>query len=112
MNRFPQDYVLHNLPLLLISGLDTRSPNEPGPLGKAHDFLHEGGFRIKTDAPVVSGPLAEQLLQSFHDQDASNLPWHSQSFASRNGRAFKIATVGRVGQRTLSTKSPRKKPKR
>jgi hypothetical protein len=101
MDRFPQDYVLHNLPLLVLSGLNTRSPNEPDPLGKPNGFLHEGGFRIKTDAPAVSGPLAEQLLLSFEDQDASNIPWHSQSFASRNGRVFKIATVGRVGQRYL-----------
>ncbi|KAJ9606611.1 hypothetical protein H2200_008619 [Cladophialophora chaetospira] len=96
MERFPQDYVRHTLPLLAISGLNKRSPNEPDASGKSNGFLHEGGFRIKIDAPVVSGPLAEQLLQSFEDQDASNLPWHSQSFASRNGRVFKIATVGRV----------------
>ena len=100
MDRFPQDYVLHNLPLLLLSGLNTRSPKERDAWGKTHDFLHEGGFRIKGDAPVVDGSNAEQLLRSFCDQDASNVPWHSQAFASRNGRVFKIATVGRVGQRT------------
>lgn len=100
MDRFPQDYVIHNLPLLLLSGLDTRRSPEPDLSGKSHDFLHEGGFRIRVDAPAVSGPLAEQLLQSFCDQDASNVPWHSQAFASRHGRVFKIATVGRVGQRS------------
>ncbi len=112
MDRFPQDYVGHNLPLLLLSGLNTRSSNEPDPSGKAHEFLHQGGFRIKVEAPLVGGPLAEKLLQAFSDQDASNVPWHSQSFASRNGRVFKIATAGRVGQRTLYNKSPGKGPKR
>ncbi|OAP54461.1 hypothetical protein AYL99_11562 [Fonsecaea erecta] len=105
MDRFPQDYVLHNLPLLLLSGLNTRSPSEPDPLGKTHDFLHEGGFRIKVDAPVVSGPLAEQLLQSFCEQDASGIPWHSQYYTARNGRVFKIVKVGRV-----YTLPPRKAP--
>ena len=101
MDRFPRDYVAHNLPLLLLSGLNTRSPDEPDQSGKARDFLHQGGFRIKVDAPLVGGPLAEQLLQAFSDQDASKVPWHSQAFASRNGRVFKVATAGRVGQRTL-----------
>ncbi|KIX95367.1 uncharacterized protein Z520_08884 [Fonsecaea multimorphosa CBS 102226] len=105
MDRFPQDYVLHNLPLLLLSGLNTRSPSEPDALGKTHEFLHEGGFRIKVDAPVVSGPLAEQLLQSFCEQDASDVPWHSQYSTARNGRIFKIVKVGRV-----YTLPPRKAP--
>ena len=103
MDRLPQDYVLHNLPLLLLSGLNTRSPNEPNPVGHAHDFLHQGGFRIKVDAPLIDGPLAEHLIRSFNDQDASNLPWHSQPSASRNGRLFKVACVGRVGQHALES---------
>jgi hypothetical protein len=101
MDRFPQDYVFHNLPLLLLSGFSTKSLSEPDTAGNAHNFLHQGGFRIKVDAPLVGGPVAEQLLQCFCDQDASDVPWHSQSFTSRNGRVFKIATVGRVGQRSL-----------
>ncbi|OAL37305.1 hypothetical protein AYO20_03481 [Fonsecaea nubica] len=105
MDRFPQDYVLHNLPLLLLSGLDSRSPSEPDPVVKTHDFLHEGGFRIKVDAPIVSGPLAEQLLESFCEQDASDLPWHSQYSTSRSGRVFRIVKVGRV-----YTLPPRKAP--
>ncbi|ETI22065.1 hypothetical protein G647_06136 [Cladophialophora carrionii CBS 160.54] len=105
MDRFPQDYVGHNLPLLLLSGLNTRSPNEPDASGNTHEFLHEGGFRIKVDAPVVGGSLAEQVLQSFCDQDASEVPWHSGAFALRNAKVFKIATVGRV-----FTLPPRKAP--
>lgn len=99
MNRFPNDYVLHNLPLLLLSGLNTSSQPELEPAGRAHEFLHEGGFRIKVDVPAVQGPLAEQLLHAFREQDASSIPWHSQSLSARNGRAFKILSVGRVGQR-------------
>jgi trafficking protein particle complex subunit 11 len=111
MDQLPQDYVLHNLPLLLLSGLSTKDPAEPDPSGKTYESLHQGGFRIKVDASPVQGPLAQLLLLSFCDQDASNVSWHTQSFASRNGKIFKIATVGRVGQRTR-TLEPDRRPER
>ena len=98
MNAFPDDYVVHNLPLLLLSGLETISQSEQDAVGRTHTFLQEGGFRIKTDIPIVQGPLAAQLLEAFRSQDASSIPWHSQALAARNGRSFKILSVGRVGQ--------------
>lgn len=98
MDRFPSDYVLHNLPLLLLSGLDTGNPLEPNLSSKTQTFLFEGGFRIRVDVPIVHGPLAKQLLQTFLDHDASDIPWHSHSSTSGNGIVFRIASVGRVGQ--------------
>lgn len=101
MDRYPGDYVLHNLPLLLLSGLDTRgSEFEPITSGRTHTLLQEGGFRIKVNIPAVQGRLAEQLLHSFLAQDASDVPWHSQSLAARNGRVFKIANIGRVSRKS------------
>ncbi|KIX08086.1 uncharacterized protein Z518_02741 [Rhinocladiella mackenziei CBS 650.93] len=105
MNRFPVDYATHNLPLLFLSGLDTGNQTEQDLSGRTHNFLHEGGFRIKVDLPVVQGPLARRLLQAFRDQDGSNIPWHSHALLSKNGRVFKILTVGRV-----YTLPPRKAP--
>lgn len=98
MDRFPEDYYLHNLPLLLLSGLGAENHNDIDPSRKAHNLLQEGGFRIKIDAPLVQGDIAQQLLEAFREHDASNLPWHGQSLASRNGKVFKITSVGRVGQ--------------
>jgi hypothetical protein len=98
MNAFPDDYVVHNWPLLLLSGLETLSPSEQDAVGRTHSFLQEGGFRVKTDIPAVQGPLAGRLLESFRSQDASRTPWHSQALAARSGRGFKILSVGRVGQ--------------
>lgn len=98
MDRFPDDYVVHNLPLLLLSGLGTGNHSESDLSGKSHTFLHEGGFRIQVDAPVVQGALANLLLQRFREQDASDIPWHAPSQSSKNGRVFKILSVGRVGQ--------------
>ncbi|EXJ82063.1 hypothetical protein A1O1_08132 [Capronia coronata CBS 617.96] len=106
MDRYPGDYVLHNLPLLVISGLETGGDEtEPITTGRTHAFLQEGGFRLKVDIPAVRGSLATQLLQSFRAQDASEVPWHHRSLAARNGKVFKIATVGRV-----YTLPPRKAP--
>lgn len=53
---------------------------------------------IRIDLPNVQGPLAEQLLQAFNSQDASNVAWHSRSVIARSGKIYKIANVGRVGQ--------------
>lgn len=102
MDRFPEDYYLHNLPLLLLSGLDAENHNDLDPSRKAHNLLQEGGFRIRIDAPLIQGDVARHLQESFREQDASNLPWNAQSLASRNGRVFKITSVGRVGQLSLS----------
>ncbi len=98
MNAYPDDYVFHNLPLLVLSGLDDGSQSEPATNSRTHAFLQEGGFRIKTDIPAVKSPLAEQLLRSFRRQDASTISWHSRSVTARNGKVFKISNVGRVGQ--------------
>lgn len=98
MDRFPEDYYLHNLPLILLSGLDAENHNDIDPSRKAHNLLQEGGFRIRIDAPLIHGDVAKHLQDAFRDQDASNLSWHSQSLAARNGRLFKITSVGRVGQ--------------
>jgi len=97
MDRFPADFVIHNLPLLLLSGLGTGSQLEPDPSGRSHNFLHEGGFRIRVEAPILQGALAEQLLQSFCEHDASDIPWHAKSLNTNSGKFFKISSVGRVG---------------
>ncbi|KIW12910.1 hypothetical protein PV08_08097 [Exophiala spinifera] len=105
MNAYPDDYTLHNLPLLLVSGLADGNHSTPEPRSRTYPFLQDGGFMIRIDAPNVRGPLAEQLLQAFNSQDASNVPWHSRSVTARNGKIYKIATVGRI-----YTLPPRKAP--
>jgi hypothetical protein len=104
MDRFPEDYYLHNLPLLLLSGLDAENHNDIDPSRKAHNLLQEGGFRIRIDAPLIQGDVARQLQESFREQDASSLPWHAQSLASSNGKVFKITSVGRVRQMSFPPK--------
>ena len=99
MDRYPDDYVFHNLPLIIVSGLDASDETVLDPSGKAHNFLLDGGFRIKTESPTVKGDLAKQLLHAFRNQDASKLPWHSQALAARNGKVFRISYTGRVSRR-------------
>ncbi|KIW38070.1 uncharacterized protein PV06_10039 [Exophiala oligosperma] len=105
MNAYPDDYAFHNLPLLLLSGLDDSNQSKPDPRSRTHTFLQDGGFMIRIDLPNVQGPLAEQLLQAFNSQDASNVAWHSRSVIARSGKIYKIANVGRV-----YTLPPRKAP--
>ncbi|KAK5327499.1 hypothetical protein LTR93_002883 [Exophiala xenobiotica] len=105
MNAYSDDYIFHNLPLLVLSGLDDGSQSEPATNTRTQTFLQDGGFRIKIDTPAVKSPLAEQLLRSFRRQDASTVSWHSRSITARNGRVFKILNVGRV-----YTLPPRKAP--
>jgi trafficking protein particle complex subunit 11 len=96
MDHFSPDYVQHNLPLLIVSGLSAESSVQGSVAGTEDDFLHAGGFRIRVDAPVVSGHVADELLASFRQQDASEA-----TGSLRNSRAFNIATAGRVGQLAL-----------
>ncbi|KAL6251223.1 hypothetical protein RBB50_001431 [Rhinocladiella similis] len=103
MNAYPDDYAFHNLPLLLLSGLGDGTDSKPDPRSRTHTFLQDGGFMVRIDLPNVQGHLAEQLLQAFNSQDASNVPWHSQSVAARSGKIYKIANIGRVGQQGPNT---------
>jgi len=98
MNNFPADYVQHNLPVVLLSGLQQDNPPESDPGGKARNFLQEGGFRVKIDIPVVGGDIGDRLLKAFLEHDASDVPWHGQALASANGKFFRFRSVGRVGQ--------------
>jgi trafficking protein particle complex subunit 11 len=99
MNAFPSDYVAHNLPLVLLSGLESASNHDHESAESSRYLLHEGGFRIKTDLPPVSGLHASELLRRFLESDASEASWNSEgSIVKERGGTFKIRSIGRVGQ--------------
>jgi hypothetical protein len=99
MNAFPADYVVHNLPLLLFSGLEPESNKEQAAVDHAKVLLQEGGFRIKTDAPPVSGDVADILRESLLQSDASLANWNGKAIAAKEyAGGYKIRSVGRVGQ--------------
>ena len=98
MEAFGVDYTVHNLPLLLLSGLDSRDRSHSDIAPTKRSPLHEGGFRVRTDLPPLDGPLAQSLRDAFLTHDGSRAPWRAQSASSNPVKHFKIKTVGRVGQ--------------
>ncbi len=100
MDAYPPDYVSHNLPLVVLSGLGSAgSRSQHASQRASYPLLHEKGYRITSDIPPVTGPSAEQLLRTFLDADASKGPWNGRYEKGRMGTiGFRVKDVGRVGQ--------------
>lgn len=98
MDAYPEDYIVHNLPLILLSGLE--DDKEDAAVGdKSRTLLQEGGFRIKTDLPPVKTAAAQHLLQALLSYDSSDAPWSLKHAAQAESRLFcRVRSVGRVGQ--------------
>lgn len=96
MDAYPDDYIVHNLPLVLLSGIahedDESIPNSQYP------SLQERGTTIESDFPLLTGPLVESLRTAFIDHDASEAPWRPSYDAGRsNGIPLRVKTIKRVG---------------
>jgi hypothetical protein len=98
MDAFGTDYIVHNLPLLILSGLDSRDRSQSDVSSSKQHLLQEGGFRLKTDLPPLNDPIADALRNAFLSHDGSEALWRVQSPSSTPLKLFKIKTVGRVGQ--------------
>ena len=100
MEDYPKDYVEHNLPLIVLSGLPYQSDVSKDAPEQSRNPLLEGGFRIRTDAAPLTGSTAEALLRAFLAADSSEGPWNNRARPAKteNGRSFRIKGVGRVGQ--------------
>lgn len=98
MEAYPHDYVVHNLPLVLLSGLESTTV-ETSIGEKSQAYLGDGGFRIRADLPPVQHPLKDDLRATLLSYDRSDAPWQSHpSDKTEQPHAFKIRSVGRVGQ--------------
>lgn len=97
MDAYPEDYVNHNLPLILLSGLEAGVEDNNGS-SVDYPLLAETGPRIFSDFPPLSGAVAEELRRALLEEDGSQKPWRST--ASTNGTApqigYKIKSIGRV----------------
>jgi hypothetical protein len=101
MDAFPAEYVQHNLPFVVLSGLGTSQELDPPP--PVHQVLPgRAATIISSDIPPVTGKFTEALLQDFLRADGTNAPWNGH-VPGRQGLAygFRIRAVGRVGQYTL-----------
>jgi hypothetical protein len=98
MDAFGTDYVVHNLPLLVLSGLDSRDRSQSDASAPKRALLQEGGFRLKIDLPPLASPTADALRNALLTHDGSEAPWRAPSPSSGPSKLFKIRTVARVGQ--------------
>jgi hypothetical protein len=109
MDAYPEDYVNHNLPFVLLSGLEASSEDDATASAK-YPLLSEKGPEVFSELPPVSGAVAEELRSVLLNEDGSRMPWKSRPSLDDNnssaaGIGFKIKSTGRVG--SCSDDSPR-----
>lgn len=105
MDAYPNDYVVHNLPLIWLSGLGTKPTDElPDDLAlsgpwERYPFFYEKGVRVSSESSPVTGDVAEQLRVFLLERDATKAPWNPWENADQNWPrvGYKIECVGRVG---------------
>lgn len=96
MEAYPENYVAHNLPLIVLSGLPHGAgaatlPSLPGQTASG------SGASLSSDLPPLSGPHADDLLEEFLRADGASLAWSDHALSKRPHIGFKIASIGRVG---------------
>ena len=95
MEAYPPEYVEHNLPLVVLSGLGERRGN-----GIAGPVLprQESGTKIQASSPQCSGERSQHLLDEFLKLDGTNLAWNATALPSASGMLkYKMRAIGRVG---------------
>ena len=93
MDAYPEDYVTHNSPLVLLSGIDADHETSSD---DAEDLFQGRGTQIECDLPPVTGVAAENLRLAFLAHDASNAPWSAWARAQQSGIGWRVRFVGRV----------------
>jgi hypothetical protein len=98
MDAYPPEYVQHNLPFIVLSGLGAGQELEPP--APVHKVLPGRAVTtISAETPPVTGTHAEALLQDFLSADGTNAPWNGRAPARKDlAHSFRIRAVGRVGQ--------------
>lgn len=99
MDAYPESYVNHNLPLVLLSGLEV-DEDKSGP-GLGYPLLSERGTKIFSDFPYLSGGVAGELRNLLLQEDGTHMPWKSRVNVSGNTATtnigYRIKSSGRVG---------------
>ena len=73
MEIYPAPYVVHNLPLLALSGLG--EPERPSGSSNEDGFMRDQGIRIQCDLPPLEEAKAVRIREEFRKADGSSLPW-------------------------------------
>ncbi len=88
MDAYPEDYVVHNRPLILLSGL-TQAPSPAAPADSP--LLEVGALEISSSLPPIESDIAEQL-RSYFAEEAEN----GHAVAGARSIPFKVAFISRV----------------
>jgi hypothetical protein len=112
MDAYTEDYVVHNLPFILLSGLEADPPDDAESSGPEYPLLLEKGPRIYSDFPPLSGPTVEELRRNLLEEDASGVAWDNRESTSTrySGIGYKIKSVGRVGSHSPHESPPPRRP--
>ncbi|KAI9891161.1 MAG: hypothetical protein M1814_003004 [Vezdaea aestivalis] len=90
MEAYPPEYVDHNLPLVLLTGLRSKDGSAK-PSEDSADL--EGGTLLHCDIPEVESSHAQALLKLFLREDSSNAPWNAKT--ARTTPPFRVKAIGR-----------------
>lgn len=96
MEAFPSDFVVHNLPCIVLSGLATSSEVDPPP--PVYNVLPGRTItNISSEIAPVQGEAATELLDEFLRSDGTNALWNGRGLGRRGlTHGFRIRSVGRV----------------
>ena len=89
MDAYPVAGVYHNIPFVVLSGLETASQDGLDPRPQPADHA----ITLQSELPDVQGNDVDTLRRYLLSVDASNAPW-----AGRDGQPYlyKIRAVGNV----------------
>ncbi|KAM3418961.1 hypothetical protein BST61_g4918 [Cercospora zeina] len=93
MEAYPTEYVQHDLPLVVLSGLGQLHLDSP----KSPPARQESGARISTESPECHSEQAKRLLQAFRSLDGTDSAWNASAQPGPTSSIrFKIKPVGRT----------------
>ncbi|KAL4877211.1 Gryzun, putative trafficking through golgi-domain-containing protein [Aspergillus karnatakaensis] len=97
MDAYPEPYVAHNLPFILLSGLENGISEVVSRTEERVESLNRNWVVIESDFPPLVGPVAEELRGVFISEDASRAPWEPQHDIDADNPqiGYKIKSVGR-----------------
>ena len=95
MEAYPTEYVEHNLPLVILSGLGERQDND---MSASVLPRQESGTKFQCTTPECSGERAQYLLQQLLSLDGTDLPWNASALPGPLAvLRYRMKAIGRVG---------------
>lgn len=96
MDDLPVGYTDHNLPLVLLSGLDDADHTGTGGNGVPRQ---ESGTKLVIQSAACEGEKARHLLQQFVKRDGSNSAWNAGNLPGPVGSMnYCMKAIGRVSR--------------